>query len=322
MRFRFLVDNKTEDTRCMAEWGLSILIETGGKKILLDTGASGLFAENGRRLGVDLAAVDALVISHGHYDHTGGVAAFAEANKKAPIYLHKKALGPSFGETNGVIDKENCGIRWSEAFYRQIQPRLVLTEGVQRICDGVTLVGNIPDYPGYEVTERFWRRLPVPEDGAAVRKPESEADVRTPGQPDLTEGPDVRTPDHPSSTEGPDVSGSFRYVQDDMQHEQFLVVEEDAGLYLFSGCSHRGVVPTIRYAQSLFPGKRIAGLIAGMHLYPVSPAKRAAIVSEIADLNLDFVFPVHCSGMEAILMLKAKMGDRCVVACAGDVYEY
>ena len=70
MKFRFLVDNKTEDSRCQAEWGLSILIETGGKNILFDAGASPMFAENATRLGIDLAQIDALVISHGPVSYT------------------------------------------------------------------------------------------------------------------------------------------------------------------------------------------------------------------------------------------------------------
>ncbi|MCI8609057.1 MAG: MBL fold metallo-hydrolase [Firmicutes bacterium] len=279
MKFRFLVDNKTENPRCMAEWGLSILIESRGKKILMDTGASPLFAENAKAMGVDLSEVDALVISHGHYDHTEGAPAFIELNEKAPIYLHEKALGLTFGETGGIIDEEDCGIRWSREFLEQMDFRLALTQGMQAITDNITLIGNIPDFDGYPSTERFWRAVT-------------------------------------------DDNGERRYVQDRMEHEQFLVVEEEKGLYIFSGCSHRGVVPTIKYTQQLFPGKRIAGLIAGMHLYPVSPAKRAEIVEEIARLDMDCVFPVHCTGMEAILKFKMLLKDKCIVASAGDVYEY
>ena len=112
MKFRFLVDNKTEDSRCQAEWGLSILIETEGKQILFDAGASPMFAENAARLGADLSRTDALVISHGHYDHTQGVPAFTACNDKALIYLHKDAMYETYGKTNGVIDTKPCGILW------------------------------------------------------------------------------------------------------------------------------------------------------------------------------------------------------------------
>ena len=63
-------------------------------------------------------------------------------------------------------------------------------------------------------------------------------------------------------------------------------------------------------------------MIAGMHLYPVSKEERKQIVKEIAAIDLDTVFPVHCTGMEGILMLKECLGDRCIIASAGDSYEY
>ena len=114
MRFRFLMENKTDGPGCIAEHGLSIYIETQGRRILFDTGASGLFVQNAEKLGVDLGRVDDVVISHGHYDHTGGVPAFCDCNKTAPIYIHKNAFHETYGlEQNGEWEKEPCSIRWT-----------------------------------------------------------------------------------------------------------------------------------------------------------------------------------------------------------------
>lgn len=274
MKFQFLVDNKTENSKCMAEWGLSIVIETGGKKILLDAGTTDLYKANADALGVELADVDALVISHGHFDHTGGVPSFVALNEKAPVYLHRDALYEAYGETGGMVESEPCSIRWTDEEMDAVWPRLQFTGSLMQLCENVTLLGDIPDLEGYPATEQFWRKL---DDGSLVR--------------------------------------------DTMSHEQVLVIEEEAGLYVFSGCSHRGVVPTLRHVQHVMPGKRIAGLIAGMHLYPASPEMRRRIVGEIAALDMDVVFPVHCTGMDAILQMKALMGDKCQVACTGDKYE-
>ena len=83
-----------QDLAC--EHGLSFYIETKNHKLLVDTGASEAFMDNAKKLGVDLKAVDTLVLSHGHYDHSGGLMAFAELNPKAKIYVHAKAFGPFY----------------------------------------------------------------------------------------------------------------------------------------------------------------------------------------------------------------------------------
>ena len=108
---------------------------------------------------------------------------------------------------------------------------------------------------------------------------------------------------------------------DDMSHEQFLVVEEDDHIFIISGCCHRGVLPTILTAKKHFPGKKIAALIAGMHMYSLEDEPRKKMVQEIIDAGVETVFPLHCTGMAAIIEFKTRMGGSCVVATAGDVYE-
>lgn len=112
------------------------------------------------------------------------------------------------------------------------------------------------------------------------------------------------------------------YIKDPMNHEQFLAVRTDKGVFVFSGCSHRGVLPVLAHVKRLFPGEKIAGLAAGMHLYNANSKTRAAVVKEVEGLGLDVVMPVHCTGIDAICDLKTALGDRCIVATAGDVYEY
>ena len=67
------------------EWGLSIYIEYEGRNILLDTGASDLFAENARQLGKSIRDVDFAVLSHGHYDHSQSMSTFFQLNPTAPF---------------------------------------------------------------------------------------------------------------------------------------------------------------------------------------------------------------------------------------------
>ncbi|MEG1584493.1 MAG: MBL fold metallo-hydrolase, partial [Anaerovorax sp.] len=115
---------------------------------------------------------------------------------------------------------------------------------------------------------------------------------------------------------------------DPMEHEQFLVVrqrKEDGtskGIYIFSGCSHKGVVPILHYAKTLFPGEKICGLIGGLHLYNASKEVRQKVIQEVLDANIEWVMPVHCTGIEAICELKSKLGEQCRVVGAGDSFEF
>ena len=84
-----LVENTTVPSclRFRSEWGLSLHIEFNGLSILFDTGATGAFVENAKNLGIDLATVDAAVLSHHHFDHGGGLRRFLEVNNSAKVYL-------------------------------------------------------------------------------------------------------------------------------------------------------------------------------------------------------------------------------------------
>jgi len=101
MIIKTLADNHSfsKDFRC--EHGLSLYIETSKHNILFDTGASDLFIENALKMDVDLSKVDVAVISHGHYDHGGGIKAFLEKNRIAPIYIEKSAFGDFFSRKTG-----------------------------------------------------------------------------------------------------------------------------------------------------------------------------------------------------------------------------
>ncbi len=282
MKLSFLVDNKTENAKCRAEWGLSLLIESGGHRILFDTGSSGMFAENAKIMGINLKEVDAVCISHGHYDHTEGMMTFTQINSDAPIYIHKNAFHKSYGTSEKGIDDWECGIWWSDEYKEKIKNRLVLTENVVKINDNMTLIGNIPNMEDYPPTEDFYREV------EAVNPRGDKTAV---------------------------------LEKDDMSHEQFLAVCEDERLFIISGCCHRGVMPTIKTAQKYFPDKEIAAVIAGMHMYSLSEDRRRKIVSEIIDSGVKKIFPVHCTGMDAIMEFKARMGEDCVIAASGDVYE-
>jgi len=92
VKLTVLSENTSVSESLESEHGLGIYIETTGHHILFDTGAGCIFKRNAEKLGVDLATVDLLVISHGHYDHGGGLRTFLEVNSRAKIFIHKQAF--------------------------------------------------------------------------------------------------------------------------------------------------------------------------------------------------------------------------------------
>ncbi len=87
MKVISLMDDVCDNKEYKFEHGLSIYIEDGDKKYLVDTGQSGKFIYNANKLGVDISDIDAVFISHNHYDHTDGLSDFFKENKKAKVYL-------------------------------------------------------------------------------------------------------------------------------------------------------------------------------------------------------------------------------------------
>lgn len=93
MRVVNLMENTVGLEGCLIGHGLSFYIETAGHRLLMDTGPSGDILTNARRLGIPLSLVDTVVLSHGHYDHAGGILPFACLNPSARIYMHREAAG-------------------------------------------------------------------------------------------------------------------------------------------------------------------------------------------------------------------------------------
>lgn len=103
MKIYALMENTPYQSHFIAEHGLSLYIETNHHKILFDTGSSDAFSENAKKLDIDLSKVDLAILSHGHYDHGGGIHRFLELNDHASIYLSKYAFGPYHNATQKYI---------------------------------------------------------------------------------------------------------------------------------------------------------------------------------------------------------------------------
>lgn len=103
MKITVLAENTANEMNLPCEHGLSLYIETDSQKILFDMGQTSLFSENAKALGIDLTKVDIAVLSHGHYDHTGGLETFLSENSHAPVYINRHAFGEHFNGKDKYI---------------------------------------------------------------------------------------------------------------------------------------------------------------------------------------------------------------------------
>ena len=130
MKITTLMENTARVPWLTAEHGLSLFVEAAGHTFLFDAGQSGAFADNARKLHVDLRRAEFAVLSHGHYDHGGGMIRFLELNRQAKIYINQHAFGGHFNGAGRYIGLPEA-LRSS--------PRLIHTGDVHAIAPGLTL---------------------------------------------------------------------------------------------------------------------------------------------------------------------------------------
>jgi len=135
MKITTLIENLVYKQGLVAEHGLSLYIKTENRKILFDTGQTGLFLQNAQKLGIAIEDVNMLVLSHGHYDHTGGLYPFLEKNSKAKVYAKKDVFIPKYHGPNRFI-----GTLRNE---KLLKDRLIYIETITELADAVFIMPDI-----------------------------------------------------------------------------------------------------------------------------------------------------------------------------------
>ena len=128
MRIVTLMENTSCREDLCFEHGLSLYLETGSHKILFDAGQSAAFADNAQILGVNLGEAELAVLSHGHYDHSGGMGRFLEINENAPLYVSKWAFEPHY-ESDGRYVGVDPALQGNPAI-RYVAEETELAEGI------------------------------------------------------------------------------------------------------------------------------------------------------------------------------------------------
>lgn len=287
-----LVENSCHDSRLRGEFGLSLLVQCAHATILFDMGASSLFAENAAILGVDLEGVDCAVLSHAHYDHGGGMEAFFDINKHSVLYHGQGVAGGYYGHVRAkiptLLQPLAAHIPDTLTFCRYIGVESAVLTAQQHRLDGVSGCREICPHV-FVLTDIC-------------------ADYALPaGNTFLLE----------------EVDGALQ--KDRFLHELILVVVEEDGLVIFTGCGHRGILNMVQTVRHHFSDVPIKGVVGGFHLArrPGKPdhAGTAADIAQIADVfdqvGVRTVATGHCTGAGACDILRQRLDDRFVELTTG-----
>lgn len=226
----------------------------------------------------NLEELDGIILSHGHYDHCGGMRYWARKQKafqnrrtEIPIYINQKAFDKKYSEHPVTGEMLFSGIHEEAEAWMKEDGKLVFSEdGCFAVAENIYLLSQVPFVTDFEsVPARFWKEV----------------------QKHLT--------------------------ADGMEDEQMLVIREEQGLCVFTGCAHPGIINCLQYVQSCFPGEHIHSLVAGMHLKGCPSLQLQKTVQFLQEVEIDVVVPLHCTGIIAIAALKEALGERCVLAEVG-----
>ena len=144
LKVHILVDNRVKKRGLIAEHGLALWIEKDDKSILFDTGQSSVFCHNAKAMDIDLRATDYIVISHGHYDHCGGLQYFPYQDKAPAIYVHPDAFLKKVSSPNQNKPLQKVGIPFEIDHQDWIKQRVIYTKRPLEIAKGVLVSGEIP----------------------------------------------------------------------------------------------------------------------------------------------------------------------------------
>jgi 7,8-dihydropterin-6-yl-methyl-4-(beta-D-ribofuranosyl)aminobenzene 5'-phosphate synthase len=253
-----------------AEHGLSLYIDAGGYRILFDTGASALFLGNAKNLGLHLNDLDALVLSHNHYDHTGGVEFLLDLYSGAPpIFAHPKTFDQSYARPKTAAAGGQAGAR-SIGF-----PYPLGLSGLRK--RGVELTTNREPL---EIHKDIWLSGEV-----ARNCPFEEVGGKFFLDSGLTE-------------------------PDELIDDQSLIINTESGLVVISGCCHSGLVNTLETARALHPDTPVLAVVGGFHLLEADHTRIRRSIDYLKSLNPRQVIAGHCTGFNALCSLGRAFGKR------------
>lgn len=231
------------------------------------------------RLGIDFGAIGAVMLSHGHWDHAGGIpralGMIGQANggRAVPLFLHPGMFRPrgSMQPDGGVLPMAPIP---TPSDWSLLGAEPVVTDASVTCLDETFFIsGEIPRVTSYE--KGLVGQVCRPFDDA-------------PWQPDPL-----------------------------VMDERFLAVHvRGKGLVVFSACSHAGIVNVLHHARATFPGVKLHAVIGGFHLSGPTEAIIPDTVRDLGGFGLELMIPAHCTGWRALNALERAYGETIVVPSA------
>jgi 7,8-dihydropterin-6-yl-methyl-4-(beta-D-ribofuranosyl)aminobenzene 5'-phosphate synthase len=285
MKLTVLVDNNTIiDRYLLGEPAVSFFIESRGRRVLFDTGYSDVFLENADRLGIDLSDLDAVVLSHGHPDHSRGLPYLARilresqsgrrpatGRRKPLLVAHPAAFLPKIREGG-----EDIGAGFTPAEYSDVFEYLPSSGSVD-LGGGLTFMGQIPRVHSHESASIGFR---------------------------------IGSTDSPEKTVMPDP----------LEDDSALLCTVAEGVVIVTGCSHSGIANIIERALALSGTLRILDIVGGFHLLGAGRAKVEAVAAFLESRGVRTVHPCHCTDLAAKIGLSHRLDLR--ELGSGSVLEY
>jgi 7,8-dihydropterin-6-yl-methyl-4-(beta-D-ribofuranosyl)aminobenzene 5'-phosphate synthase len=285
----------------ISEFGLSMHAESQrgaeSRNVLVDFGFTPeALLNNMSLLGIDPAKLDALVLSHGHFDHFGGLVGLLQQakytfNAKLPFYVGgedcfcaREWVAPPVRGNFGTLDRKAL---------EQASLAVTYAEGPSLVADHAFTTGQIGLQSFEKLLSPSTMKVGI-EDGIGCYPDKFAQEER-----------------------------SKAIIPDQFQHELATAYHvRGRGLVVLTSCSHRGVVNAIKQAQSASGVAKVHAVIGGFHLAPYKEDYVRQTIAALKEMDVDYVIPLHCSGEMFYELARAEMPNRLLRSYTGTRFVF